>query len=412
MKFRSVRSLLAITAITLFPARPLFSTSATLGWQPNPEQDLAGYRLFYGTTSGDYAAAVDAGNVIEHTVTGLEIGTRYYFALKAYDTSGNMSDYSEEISYTPESDAGDIMHLDTPNGGEHLRAGARFTLVWEAHRDIEEIRIWLSTDSGYTWNMIESNTENDGSWTWNVPEILSDECMLKLEKYGNPDIYDYSDTCFSIEENGEDFDEDLYLLNPRGGEKLVAGSAFTVTWNTNPDIEEIRIWLSADNGYTWEMIEERTQNDGNWTWDVPFRTSDLCVLKLEKYGNPGIYDYSDDCFSIDGLVGIDDEETSGLPRTVELGQNYPNPFNPSTQISYTVPTDGTGSEEHSVSMRIYSTRGKMVKQLVDGRMVPGRYSTHWDGRTDYGEAAPSGVYLYLLTVDRKAAPTRKMVLTR
>jgi hypothetical protein len=412
MIYKRIQSALILTAAILSTPLPLFPTSVTLGWQPNQEQDLAGYRLFYGTKSGAYDVSVDAGNTIEHTVDGLDIGTRYYFSLKAYDTSGNESGFCEEVSYTPESDAGDIMTLTVPNGGENVRAGARYTLIWQAHREIEEIRIWLSTDDGSTWDMIESHTDNDGSWTWDVPGIHSGECIVKLEKYGNPDIYDYSDACFSIEENGDDYDEDLCLLNPQGGERIVAGSEFTITWNTNPDIQEIRIWLSADNGYTWEMIEDRTPNDGSWTWDVPFRRSDLCIMKLEKYGNSSIYDYSDACFSIEGLVGVDDDETSGLPRTVELFQNYPNPFNPSTQISYTVPTDGTGGDQHHVSMVIYNVRGKMVKQLVDGRLSPGRYTTHWNGRTDWGETAPSGVYLYLLSVDGEASPPRKMSLAR
>ncbi len=59
--------------------------------------DLAGYKIHYGTTSGTYIEVIDVGNVTAYTVESLADGT-YYFAATAYDTSGNVSDYSNEVS--------------------------------------------------------------------------------------------------------------------------------------------------------------------------------------------------------------------------------------------------------------------------------------------------------------------------
>ena len=75
--------------------------SAILSWDPNTEEDLAGYWVYYGTASDDYTTVLDAGltdtpEAPEYTVTDLEIGVRYYFALTAYDFSGNESDFSDE----------------------------------------------------------------------------------------------------------------------------------------------------------------------------------------------------------------------------------------------------------------------------------------------------------------------------
>lgn len=76
-----------------------------VSWSPNTETDLAGYKLYSGTASGVYGDPVDVGNVTSHALTlSPATGTRYYFALTAYDTSGNESAKSAEASvFIPDS---------------------------------------------------------------------------------------------------------------------------------------------------------------------------------------------------------------------------------------------------------------------------------------------------------------------
>ena len=71
----------------------------TLAWNPNQESDLAGYKIHYGTASGSYSVHMDVQRVTTYTLTGLTAGQTYYFATTAYDTSGNESSYSNEVSY-------------------------------------------------------------------------------------------------------------------------------------------------------------------------------------------------------------------------------------------------------------------------------------------------------------------------
>lgn len=84
-----------------------FAGTATLSWTApttnadgTPLMDLSGYKVYYGTASGVYGAPVDVGNVTTHQVTGLTGGLTYYLAVTAYDTSGNESVYSAEVSKT------------------------------------------------------------------------------------------------------------------------------------------------------------------------------------------------------------------------------------------------------------------------------------------------------------------------
>lgn len=73
---------------------------ATLTWTPNTDPDLAGYKVYQATVSGAYGAAlatVPAGTAT-YQATGLAVNTTYFFVITAYDSAGNESSFSNEVS--------------------------------------------------------------------------------------------------------------------------------------------------------------------------------------------------------------------------------------------------------------------------------------------------------------------------
>ena len=76
------------------------ASSVALSWNPNTETDLAGYNIYQGTSSGNYATPVATitSPTTSYTATGLQTGTTYFFAIKAYDIAGNESLFSNEVS--------------------------------------------------------------------------------------------------------------------------------------------------------------------------------------------------------------------------------------------------------------------------------------------------------------------------
>lgn len=75
--------------------------TAVLSWDAETAPTLTGYRIYYGTAPRTYFQAygqgVPVGNVTTYTVAGLTSGTRYYFAVTAYDSSNIESTYSSEV---------------------------------------------------------------------------------------------------------------------------------------------------------------------------------------------------------------------------------------------------------------------------------------------------------------------------
>ncbi len=76
------------------------TSSATLTWAPVIASDLAGYKVYQATASGAYGSPVATlqGNMTSYVAAGLHVGTTYYFVVTAYDTSGNESVYSTQVS--------------------------------------------------------------------------------------------------------------------------------------------------------------------------------------------------------------------------------------------------------------------------------------------------------------------------
>lgn len=80
-----------------------------------------------------------------------------------------------------------------------------------------------------------------------------------------------------------------------------------------------------------------------------------------------------------------------LPALYQLYQNYPNPFNPQTSITFKLP------QQAIVKLVIFDILGKEVKTLINEELAPGSHAVHWNGKTNQGGDASSGVYFYRLT---------------
>jgi hypothetical protein len=73
----------------------------TLTWTANGESDLAGYKIYVGTASGTYnfpASPFVRGKVTSYIIANLPNGQTYFIAMTAFDSAGNESPLSAEVS--------------------------------------------------------------------------------------------------------------------------------------------------------------------------------------------------------------------------------------------------------------------------------------------------------------------------
>jgi len=92
--------------VTVLASQPAFAAlqECTINWAPNTEADLKGYRVYAAPTSRGYkkgAPLLDVPatqNTAKCSALNLPGPAIYFFGLTAYDTTGNESDFSNEIS--------------------------------------------------------------------------------------------------------------------------------------------------------------------------------------------------------------------------------------------------------------------------------------------------------------------------
>ncbi len=141
-------------------------------------------------------------------------------------------------------------------------------------------------------------------------------------------------------------------------------------------------------------------NDQYECQDLPNRTLSIDPETYDAVGNPQVVE-----LAVFDVCGGASPVLPGQVSMIELMQNMPNPFNPSTEIRFSVPKAGEGS------LRVYNMRGELVRTLRDGHFEAGAGSVVWNGKTDAGMNAGSGVYFYRLEVAGDAA-ARRMVLLK
>ncbi|MBK8947049.1 MAG: T9SS type A sorting domain-containing protein [Ignavibacteriae bacterium] len=92
-----------------------------------------------------------------------------------------------------------FLKLISPNGGEYWTVGANPIISWES-KNVTLIKIELSYDNGINWQTIApyAIAANFSYSNWKIPEILSNECLVKISKYDNPELFDISEEVFTI----------------------------------------------------------------------------------------------------------------------------------------------------------------------------------------------------------------------
>jgi len=101
------------------------------------------------------------------------------------------------IKYSPSLSA--IM-VTSPNGGEKWEIASTHNITWTSTNFTDPVKIEYSTDGGVTWLAppIVSNTANDGSHPWTIPNTPSSNCKVRISDALDGAPSDVSDNVFTL----------------------------------------------------------------------------------------------------------------------------------------------------------------------------------------------------------------------
>jgi hypothetical protein len=182
------------------------SHGATLRWDENSEEDLQGYRVYFGTSSGNYNSFIDVGNVAECALDDLYLEEHeiYYIAITAYDKSGNESAFSIELDFfaddgIPEGEDNCPGHYnpgqkDTyPPGGNEIGDACDCETNFDGDQDVdvEDLLIFIANYPRNKFNRPCTNTDPcngdfscDGAVdAWDIVKFLED---FGRNRFNNP----------------------------------------------------------------------------------------------------------------------------------------------------------------------------------------------------------------------------------
>ncbi len=171
-----------------------------------------------------------------------------------------------------------------------------------------------------------------------------------------------------------------------------------LTWKTATEVNNAGFDIQRRLGSTqqWTKVGSvagagTSNKPHSYSYTDKVGTAGTYSYRLKQIDHNGAFTYSQ---QVQVAVG-------GAPRVLGLSQNFPNPFNPTTNMQFTVPTDGRAT------LKVYNTIGQLVATLFDGVATAGQYNQ----ATFDGSRLASGIYFSRLEFSGKTE-LKKMLLLK
>ncbi len=228
----------------------------------------------------------DVHAVFGKIIDGLEV----VYAISEVETDGNDKPLIDIVIDSIRVVTGDPeMSLTAPLAGTKWNSSVDNEITWGSEF-IADVRIEFSSDNGSSWtNVVESTSANTRSFTWPPTNIVSTECLIKVSDVANPDIYDITETPFTLCK--------LDLLDPNGYGFYRVGSPVEITW-TSESVGDLTLAYRTTFGGDWVIIDEGVPaaND-SYTW-IPEETTNVGRVRILETTFPEVKDMSANNFIV------------------------------------------------------------------------------------------------------------------
>ncbi len=191
-----------------------------------------------------------------------------------------------------------VITVSSPNGAENWTVGSTHNILWSSSGTLTTVQIDYSTNNGSSWSSVTSSTDNDGTYSWVIPNTPSTQCLVRVQDTDG-DPADTSNAKFTISASPSG---SITVTSPNGGENWFTGSSHAITWTSTGLSGNVKIQYSINSGSTWLTVSSSTGNSGSYSWTVPNTPATTCLVKVSGTGGTPA-DSSNGVFTISETVG-------------------------------------------------------------------------------------------------------------
>jgi hypothetical protein len=246
-------------------------------------------KIYYSYGSTDHlidSYAYNSGSYYWSIPYDLSTGSTYKIKIESISFSG-VYDYSDYFSIYRR-----YIKITSPTQGDTWYQGETYTITWNSENIGDYVTIGYEEE--YTYYPINSNTLNDGSYSWTVPSTLSSSSSYRItiQSISYSSISDYSGY-FSINERK------ITVNSPYAGETWYKGETYTITWNSVNAGYYVSIELYEDGSY-YSTVISNISNGESYSWQTPMdlASSSSCNIKIKSLVYSNLYGISE-YFSIE-----------------------------------------------------------------------------------------------------------------
>lgn len=370
------------------------STHPTLVWSP-----VAGASAYHLQLSSDrqFRTIVQDLIGIKETSAGLSSLTPksdYYWRVRGTDSTGGLSDWSLEWTFTTGSG-----RLGSPALLFPSDAATGISTVpiisWSPTPGAVTYTLQLATNQNFNKDLVEASGLTRSSFT--PSELATNQKYFwRVQARDTASASDWS-AVWSFTTGTGKLSTPALLAPPDGGSAPLNA---TLTWNPSANATSYAIQVATDRNFRNLIVDNSNLQATSLTVTglsererYYWRVRANALQEQSDWSGEWVFTASSTATSVEPVE-------TGLPEEFVIFQNYPNPFNPTTTIRFSLPKKST------VRIVVYNLLGAAITTLVDQQLHAGSYETRWDA-----SSMPSGVYFYRLEAEEFVA-TRRLVLLK
>lgn len=279
-----------LIACSLAASTHALAHPVTVQWDPNPEADLSGYFLHYGSSPRQYTARLVVGSdACEGGACSMALDLdsgHWYFAVSAFDIWGAESELSDEIHAFLGTEEPVVLY---PDGAIKWVKGCTYEILWENFTGAT-VGLQLLRD-GRVDRKIASSAQNSGRYAWAVPQRQRSGSGFRIKVISGSES-DESDEPFSIVAPA--------VLYPGASSVMNRGEVETIAWDRETFCGgDVRISLCQGKKEVL-VIGPSVPNTGFYEWLVPvdLKQGKKYRIRVRSSSHSECYGDSNGSFSI------------------------------------------------------------------------------------------------------------------